>query len=805
MELLYNPDQMPESEVKATFIAREKLVDDLIALVKSQPDGAGTQHVVIIAPRGMGKTTVLLMVKFAIKDRGLADSWLAVKFPEESYGIYDLADFWLETLNLIAAETGDEPLQQRIEELKTKYPQSDTLQEAALATIKDWRRKHHKRLLLLVENFDQLLAQINDEHDNARLRDVLMNDGTMMLIGGATTFFKEARAYDQPLYNFFKIYNLADLKFEQMQELLRRRAQVDRIPDFETKLQVNTSRLRALEYFTGGNPRLVLMLYRVVSQSDITEVRHALEKLLDEVTPYYKAKVEALPAQQRKILDHIARVSSETHEGLTPADIASAVRLPPNQVSTQLKRLSESGYVRAANLRGRSSYYTLSEPLYAIWHQMRFGRNARQRMQWLITFLRLWYASEEMGAESARLDARFHEYISENYLREARDVLEHHHYLAEAMGSDASEHTMALAITGAKRAVESKNFEEGLYYLDKALEIKPEISDIWNERGIVLVNLGRHKEAIASYDRALASRPDDDAAWYNRGLALANLGCYEEAIVSYDRALASRPDWATTWHNRGAALGHLGRYEEALVSFDRAVALTPGADSWYNRGIVLGKLGRYEEALVSYDHALVLAPDLVATHHNRGSVLGHLGRYEEALASYDQALALTPDYALAWYNRGIALGELGRYEEALASFDRVLTLTPDSADAWYNRGITYLQLCIRHAEEAKFDLSRHSWEEALESGKRSADRDWPDVVAEALLQIAKSGRFVFIRQLIAESDLEEQLFPLARAIDYLQAGDAALIEKLSPEVKGIVEKVVETLRTVAQDAAVPQA
>ena len=64
---------------------------------------------------------------------------------------------------------------------------------------------------------------------------------------------------------------------------------------------------------------------------------------------------------------------------------------------------------------------------------------------------------------------------------------------------------------------------------------------------------------------------------------------------------------------------------------------------------------------------------------------------------------------------------------------------------------------------------------------------------------------VFIRQLIAETDLEEQLFPLARAIDYLQTGDAALIEKLSPEVKGIVEKVVETLRTVTQDAAVPQA
>src|SRR6266508_2773067 len=50
--------------------------------------------------------------------------------------------------------------------------------------------------------------------------------------GGANNFFKEARAYDQPLYNFFKIYDLADLKLAQMQELLRRRARVDRIADF---------------------------------------------------------------------------------------------------------------------------------------------------------------------------------------------------------------------------------------------------------------------------------------------------------------------------------------------------------------------------------------------------------------------------------------------------------------------------------------------------------------------------------------------------------------------------------------------
>ena len=93
----------------------------------------------------------------------------------------------------------------------------------------------------------------------------------------------------------------------------------------------------------------------------------------------------------------------------------------------------------------------------------------------------------------------------------------------------------------------------------------------------------------------------------------------------------------------------------------------------------------------------------------------------------------------------------------------------------------------------------------MESGARFADTDWPNKVSEALLEVARSGKLVFVRQLIAEAELEEQLFPLARAIDYLQTGEVALLEKLSPEVKGIVEEVVETLRTVAKDTPISQA
>src|SRR5207245_2206940 len=104
-------------------------------------------------------------------------------------------------------------------------------------------------------------------------------------------------------------------------------------------------------------------------------------------------------------------ISSETHEGLRPTEIAEATRLPVNQISAQLKRLLDLSYVRSAQVRGRSAFYTLSEPLYAIWHQLRFGRNSRQRMQWLTDFLKLWYDSEQIAQENKRLEERVKQHL----------------------------------------------------------------------------------------------------------------------------------------------------------------------------------------------------------------------------------------------------------------------------------------------------------------------------------------------------------------------------------------------------------
>ena len=717
MELLYNPERMDEADLRSTFVGREELIEELLGVIRNQPEGAGVQHVVIKAPRGLGKTSLLLMLRLRIRDSGLAEKWYPLKLPEELYGVYDLADLWIEVLRNLAAETNDTSLHERVEKLGKEQTDSEELHDAALALLKDWCSRHGRRVVVIVENFGQLLEQLGDEREQARLRNVLMNEGFVMLLASVTTIFREARSYDQPLYNFFKWYDLDYLDLDQMRELLCRRAKLDGNEGFAEKLEQNAVRLKVLAYFTGGSPRLALMLYRVLTLSEVSEVRQALEKLLDEITPYYQAKTASLPPQQRKILDQLARHSSVTHEAQTPSQIAAATRLPANQVSAQLKRLLEGGYVSVAHVSGRNSYYALSERLYAIWYQMRFGRG---RMIWLVDFLRGWYSRDEFELEADRLDKRFRELVEAGGGARAREVLYTKHYLVEAMPDEQRMQALLSLIPDYVGLGDTDALAEALDAADGVLKLDPTNATARRDRGFVLLLLERYEEALAALETMLESSTERVDAWFLKGAVLVLLERYEEALAAFETTLESNPERVDAWFLKGVALGKLGRYEEGLAACEQTLELNPKhVDAWYNKGFV------------------VLL----------------LGRYEEALAAFEQTLELDPKHVDAGFIKGAVLGPLGRPEEALAAFERAL------------------------------DLDRN----LLAGG--GADT----LLLGELVRCVKLGYSTRVRKLIQTAGIEESLFPLARALDYIESGDSALIEKLSPEVKGAVEDIVKEL------------
>ena len=57
---------------------------------------------------------------------------------------------------------------------------------------------------------------------------------------------------------------------------------------------------------------------------------------------------------------------------------------------------------------------------------------------------------------------------------------------------------------------------------------------------------------------------------YNRGISLANLGKYKEAIASYDNALKLNPDDAQTIYEKAISLNNLGKHKDAEKLLNKA-------------------------------------------------------------------------------------------------------------------------------------------------------------------------------------------------------------------------------------------
>jgi tetratricopeptide (TPR) repeat protein len=157
--------------------------------------------------------------------------------------------------------------------------------------------------------------------------------------------------------------------------------------------------------------------------------------------------------------------------------------------------------------------------------------------------------------------------------------------------------------------------------------------------GVLCYQNGHFDEAERLIRQALAIS-EDDAVHYHHGMVLSELDRYQEAVASFDKAIALNPGYASAYNNRGVALQAMARYEDALASFDKAIALNPGfAEAFYNRGNVI--------------NALV----------ERGNELFERNCDTEALACYDKAISVAPEHAEARYAKGLLKLSAGDYAE----------------------------------------------------------------------------------------------------------------------------------------------
>lgn len=93
-------------------------------------------------------------------------------------------------------------------------------------------------------------------------------------------------------------------------------------------------------------------------------------------------------------------------------------------------------------------------------------------------------------------------------------------------------------------------------------------------RGIDYNQLGQPKLAIQDYDQAIQLQPDDSESFYNRGNAYVRLGRYQRAIRDYDQATKLEPLNSRAFYARGQAKLKTG--DKAGGNADIAHAMAQG-------------------------------------------------------------------------------------------------------------------------------------------------------------------------------------------------------------------------------------
>lgn len=193
--------------------------------------------------------------------------------------------------------------------------------------------------------------------------------------------------------------------------------------------------------------------------------------------------------------------------------------------------------------------------------------------------------------------------------------------------------------------VQDGDLRGGLERLLEAAELDPKDSETQHELAMVYRDLGKYELSLTHFKKALALRPQFPDAWNNMGTVYLRLRKWDQAIDCFQRAsediLYRTPHYA--YNNLGLAYFGKGDYHLAIASYQKALGVLPSySPARTNLGLALERTNRWEAALIAYKEAIEYAPDYTPAHFNLGRLYIRLNRYAEAAKELEEIIKVEP-------------------------------------------------------------------------------------------------------------------------------------------------------------------
>lgn len=646
----FNPHAMADSQVRLLSTGRDRLIS---AVVEALTGGPGIrQQVLVTAPRGFGKSFFARAVQLAIADE--ARPARVTILPEEQRNVSTPASLLREITRGLTGAPADSVAGQFLDDPPGAWEAARANLDAALAGFDPKIIQ-----IVVIENFDDLITQVFEEpSDQSKLRALLAESEHLAILATATSAQFD-QDYEQRLFHAFAKFSLLPWTEEDHLLYFERRAVLEgREPEM-----LDRGKIRALSQFTGGAPRMVVALANLLIENDPLSAAALLDKLVDDLTPYYQAVIDQMPPRTKTLFDALIRLS----EPCSQSDLAVRVGTTQNRIAQHFAWLRERHLVVGKKRTGgRDFLYQVADRLFVQYYRKRYLLHDNYSpLAGMAELLDGFFSAEENRRQALALFEDGREEEGCEFIRA---------YLAAGggdLGSWAAKTNNGDAIRALAATVEN-NHRLALAQFNKALTVARAEQDeigtalILGQIGVSAAKEGRYPVAIEAHREALEIWRERDQpqtiAWVLSQLAQDFRGAlqYDDALYYSKLAIelwskqGAKDRVASLWGEVGESLRKMGRHSDAVDAYIRAQEIWQLLDDDVGEAWVLGGIGltrresgRFRESIQSHRRAIQLLKKhstkrfSVALNHSwMAASYRQLKEFRDALAHDETALGL---------------------------------------------------------------------------------------------------------------------------------------------------------------------
>jgi len=185
-----------------------------------------------------------------------------------------------------------------------------------------------------------------------------------------------------------------------------RRRQLTKGPDALLSPQEQI-RLKALAEFTGGAPRMIAVMVDHLLDQDLEHATLNLSALIDELTPYYKHRMDDLGDECQEVFDALLRGG----EPASQTEIAARFTNKPSQskIAEVFRKLQAERLVvgtREIGGQGKATLYRATDRVMAYWYKQRQvighdpAKSEISHFEEAVELLVSWYSRDDLRSES---------------------------------------------------------------------------------------------------------------------------------------------------------------------------------------------------------------------------------------------------------------------------------------------------------------------------------------------------------------------------------------------------------------------